>query len=267
MISLRPEEREFSVRFSVLDYNRTSPVWYAYRMIGEDKEWLLTEQNETAPYVDLPAGKYTFAVRSTNGDGRWLDNERQLIIEIQPYWYEKTSIRWCMAILLLLSIAGGWRLIDRYAKKQTQKAMEKLRALQQEVSAPDVIPVPDSDSSFSRPEITDKNDAFRRKLLAYLDAHIGDTDLKVEDLASHLGMSRKQLLQKMKTLFNCTPIDFIIANRITRALQYMQGNNEMSIAEIAYCSGFNDPRYFSRCFKKHTGKSPSEYLSKVKGKQ
>lgn len=91
IISLRPEEREFSVRFSVLDYNRTSPVWYAYRMIGEDMKWSLTEQNETAPYVDLPAGKYTFAVRSTNGDGRWLDNERKLIIEIQPYWYEKQA--------------------------------------------------------------------------------------------------------------------------------------------------------------------------------
>ena len=266
IISLRPEEREFSVRFSVLDYNRTSPVWYAYRMIGEDMKWSLTEQNETAPYVDLPAGKYTFAVRSTNGDGRWLDNERKLIIEIQPYWYEKTSIRWCMAILFLLSIAGGWWLIDRYAKKQTLKAMEKLRALQQEVSAPDVIPTSDTNQSSFGPETTDKNDAFSRKLLAYLDAHIGDTDLKVEDLALHLGMSRKQLLQKMKTLFNCTPIDFIIANRITRSLQYMQSNNEMNIAEIAYCSGFNDPRYFSRCFKKHTGKSPSEYLSEVKRK-
>ena len=266
IISLRPEEREFSVRFSVLDYNRTSPVWYAYRMIGEDMKWSLTEQNETAPYVDLPAGKYTFAVRSTNGDGRWLDNERKLIIEIQPYWYEKTSIRWCMAILFLLSIAGGWWLIDRYAQKQTLKAMEKLRALQQEVSAPDVIPTSDTNQSSSSPETTDKNDAFSRKLLAYLDAHIGDTDLKVEDLALHLGMSRKQLLQKMKTLFNCTPIDFIIANRITRSLQYMQSNNEMNIAEIAYCSGFNDPRYFSRCFKKHTGKSPSEYLSEVKRK-
>ena len=171
-----------------------------------------------------------------------------------------------MAILFLLSIAGGWWLIDRYAQKQTLKAMEKLRALQQEVSAPDVIPTPDTNQSSSSPETTDKNDAFSRKLLAYLDAHIGATDLKVEDLALHLGISRKQLLQKMKTLFNCTPIDFIIANRITRSLQYMQSNNEMNIAEIAYCSGFNDPRYFSRCFKKHTGKSPSEYLSEVKRK-
>lgn len=258
-IVLNADEREFSIHFSVLDYNRTSPVWYAYRILGKDRNWYYTSLSHTNPYVDLSAGEYTFAIRSTNGDGQWIDNERHLHIKILPYWYEKTGIRWCMAILLLLLLAGlGW-LIDHYIKKQTQKAMEKLRALQQEVSAPDVVPT--FNHQLPAPNITDKNDTFSRKLLAYLDTHINDSELKVDDLALHLGMNRKLLVKKMKQLFNCTPIDFIIATRITRALQYMQSDKEMSISEIAYNSGFNDPRYFSRCFKKHTGKSPREYLN------
>ena len=266
LITLNAEQREFTIHFSVLDYNRTSPIWYAYRIEGKERNWVYTSQSHTNPYVDLPAGTYTFAIRSTNGDGQWVDNEHHLHIKILPYWYEKTGIRWCMAILFLLLLVGiGW-LIDRYIKKQTQKAMEKLRALQQEVSAPDTAPAA-INHQLPEPAITDRNDTFSRKLLAYLDTHINDSELKVDDLALHLGMNRKLLVKKMKQLFNCTPIDFIIATRITRALQYMQKDKEMSISEIAYCSGFNDPRYFSRCFKKHTGKSPREYLNDLhKGK-
>lgn len=267
-VVLNAEEREFSVHFSVLDYNRTSPVWYAYRIIGKDKDWIYTSQSHTNPYVDLSAGEYTLAIRSTNGDGQRIDNERRLYIKIRPYWYEKTSVRWCMAILFLLLVGGITWLINHYIKKQTQKAMEKLRALQQEVSAPDdVKPAPSVNQQLPEPEMIDKNETFSRKLLAYLDTHISDSELKVEDLALHLGMNRKLLVQKMKQLFNCTPIDFIIASRITRALQYIQKNKEMSISEIAYNSGFNDPRYFSRCFKKHTGKSPREYINDLYGKK
>ena len=42
---------------------------------------------------------------------------------------------------------------------------------------------------------------------------------------------------------------------------------EFTIAEIAYQTGFNDPKYFSRSFKKHTGKTPSEYVKQIKSEK
>jgi len=37
----------------------------------------------------------------------------------------------------------------------------------------------------------------------------------------------------------------------------------MNVSEIAFSLGFNDPKYFSRCFKKQFGKPPTEYFGKL----
>ncbi len=95
--------------------------------------------NETAPYVDLPAGKYTFAVRY-QWRRRWLDNERKLIIEIQPYWYEKQAYAGAWPYFFLLSIAGGWWLIDRYAQKQTLKQWKSYRHCNKKSAHPTLSP-------------------------------------------------------------------------------------------------------------------------------
>ena len=46
--------------------------------------------------------------------------------------------------------------------------------------------------------------------------------------------------------------------RIKRAKQLME-SGEYNVSSVAYMTGFNDPKYFSKCFKKQFGMSPSEY--------
>ena len=257
---LQPDERDFIVHFSVLDYNQTAPVWYAYRIEGVESNWTYTDQGKTMPYANLSAGNYVLSVRSTNGDGAWVENERRLYIRILPYWYECVWGQCAIVFTFLFLIIGmGWLVHLYIRRKVSQMVLEKVQALEEEIKGNQMSETKDQD--LPMPEIVDEDKLFRQKLYDYLNSHIADSEFKVEDLAQHMGMSRTVFTGKIKSFFNCTPIDLIVATRITRALQYMQQDISMTISEIAYNSGFNDPRYFSRCFKKHVGKSPSDYIS------
>jgi AraC-like DNA-binding protein len=76
-------------------------------------------------------------------------------------------------------------------------------------------------------------------------------------------MGRTVFYNKLKTTLGLTPIDFVQEMRIKRAVQLMK-SSDYTIAEIAYQTGFNDPKYFSRSFKKHLGSSPSEYIRSIR---
>ncbi len=58
-----------------------------------------------------------------------------------------------------------------------------------------------------------------------------------------------------------SPKDFITNRLITEAQRKLY-YSKLSVKELAYELGFNDPDYFSRLFKKSTGKSISEFLVK-----
>ncbi len=110
----------------------------------------------------------------------------------------------------------------------------------------------------STPEIVDYDKQFMEQLMAYLEQHISDSDLSVEDMAEALCTNRTKLFTKLKSLVGLSPIDFVRHLRIHRAIE-MVANSKEPFSQIAYSIGFTDQRYFSRVFKKETGMTPSEY--------
>jgi signal transduction histidine kinase/ligand-binding sensor domain-containing protein/DNA-binding response OmpR family regulator len=101
---------------------------------------------------------------------------------------------------------------------------------------------------------------FLSKIIQLIEDRIADTDFDVPTLASEIGMSQPVLYKKIRALTDLSVNDFIKSLRIKRAAQLLkQGSG--NIAEIAYAVGFNDRKYFSSEFKKHFGKTPSEFIS------
>ncbi len=119
----------------------------------------------------------------------------------------------------------------------------------------------DEDSAYRPAELSimpaDEN--FMRKLIAYVETNIDNPDLSIDELAQEMALSRSVFFRKVKALVGQSPINFLQAIRIKRAIQLMQSKS-FSIAEVAYRVGYADPKYFSRSFKKITGKSPSGYF-------
>lgn len=103
------------------------------------------------------------------------------------------------------------------------------------------------------------DDIFLKKFSTYLEENITNEALSVEMLASEMGMSTSSLYRKVKGLSGLTPVDFIKVTRLKKAVLLMQ-NGENRINEIAFRTGFSSPAYFSTCFQKQYGKSPSEFI-------
>lgn len=109
-------------------------------------------------------------------------------------------------------------------------------------------------------KITPLDERLIEKAVKYVVANIKRPELSVEELSSHLGMSRVHLYKKMKAITGKTPIEFIRLIRLKRAAQMLR-ESQMNVSEIAYQLGFNSPKYFSKYFKDEFGVLPSVYQS------
>jgi AraC-like DNA-binding protein len=79
----------------------------------------------------------------------------------------------------------------------------------------------------------------------------------VEKLCREIGVSERQLQRKLKAITNKSPNQLITSVRLHRAKELLN-NSDFNIAEIAFKTGFSSPSYFSKCFKKEFGLSPTE---------
>ena len=99
------------------------------------------------------------------------------------------------------------------------------------------------------------------KLMKFIEQHISDENLKIDDMADAVSLSRSVFYAKIKSLVGVSPSDFLRQIRMERAQQLIV-KSKYSFSEIAYACGFSDPKYFSKCFKKETGMTPTEYRQK-----
>lgn len=107
------------------------------------------------------------------------------------------------------------------------------------------------------------DDIFLTKLNTYLEANLTNESLSVESIASEMHLSTSSLYRKVKALSGLSPVDFIRIARLKKAVQLLQ-TGEKRINEVAYEVGFSSPAYFSTCFQKQYGKSPSEFMREGK---
>ena len=118
----------------------------------------------------------------------------------------------------------------------------------------------ESDFAFMASQTNDKVTA---KILKYVTENMGNPDLKIDDIAEAMGMSRSVLYAKIKQSVSMTPIDFVRHIRIMRASELLQQTDD-TLASISFEVGFSDPKYFSKVFKKEMGIVPSEYRERTK---
>jgi len=113
------------------------------------------------------------------------------------------------------------------------------------------------------PEIVDNDKKLMETLMEFIEKNVDDPDLKVEDLADAVNLGRTAFFNKIKSIVGLSPLDFLRHLRLQKAQELIVKSND-TYSQIAYSVGFSDPKYFSRCFKKETGLSPSEYRAKNK---
>jgi len=99
---------------------------------------------------------------------------------------------------------------------------------------------------------------FLEKVIKIINENISDTSFGVELFASNLAISRAALHKKLVALIGESPSELIKRIRLSKAGILLK-NKSGNISEIALEVGFNNPAYFSECFKKQFGDTPSQY--------
>ena len=106
--------------------------------------------------------------------------------------------------------------------------------------------------------INNLDEAFLTKVLKYVENHIADPDLSVEQLSQELAMSKSAFYKKIKSLTNQTGVEFIRTIRVKRAAQLLT-QGQLTVSQVAYEVGFMDVDYFRKCFKEHFNYTPKEH--------
>lgn len=108
------------------------------------------------------------------------------------------------------------------------------------------------------PQIKLIDQDFIDRLTHIMDENLDNSELNVDDLASSMNFSRSVFYRKMISIMGISPVDFMRKTRIARAKELIN-SQQYTLSQVAYMTGFSDPKYFGKIFKRETGMNPSEF--------
>lgn len=109
-------------------------------------------------------------------------------------------------------------------------------------------------------EVVSEDEKFLLKFSRYVEEHIENPNLSIEELSKAMFVSRGTLYVKVLSFTGETPVEYVRSLKLKKALSLLQ-KNDMKISQIAYSVGFSNPNYFARAFKAKYNVSPSEYVA------
>ena len=244
----------FGFQFAMLTYNHSRQNRYAYRLKGLEEDWHYTDAGvRTAHYTRIPSGTYTFELRAANANGEWSDVHTLDVVVEPPFW----ATGWAYLIYIIGALVTSGFILDglrrlalflslpelykRMLKQLGRKRNEKHTAI--EIVAP---------------EYTDADEVFLQRAVDCVNNHLDDSDFGIPCLVEELGTSRTTLHTRLKALTGLNATGFVRSVRLKAARRLIEENPAIRISDLAYRVGFNDPKYFSNCFKKEFGVYPSE---------
>jgi len=104
-----------------------------------------------------------------------------------------------------------------------------------------------------------KNGSLLEDVLQSIENHLSNESFGIDMLCKDIGISERQLQRKLKSTTNKSPNQLIRSVRLHRAKELII-NNKGNMVEIAFQTGFSDPSYFAKCFKKEFGVTPSSLV-------
>ena len=102
---------------------------------------------------------------------------------------------------------------------------------------------------------------FMKEAIEIIDKNYEDSNFGVKELVVHLNMSYTIVYKKFISLSGIPPVKFILLYRLKVAKKLLDINRNNNVSEVAYRVGFNDPKYFTRCFVKQYNITPSSINS------
>ena len=294
-LTIDKEQRNLTINFASLDYSDHFLTEYAYCMDGAE-EWNYIGATPRISFNQLSPGTHTLRVKSTNADGVWGSQVATLYLDVTPTLWERTWVR--IAVLLLTIIFSTAAILDyiryrqknREREKRLENILQQYRELQRTVGTVEngelrtescdmskgcnsseqsnhtsqfsvhssQLNTPPHHYRLETPHVVDEDQQMMQQLMKFIEEHVDDDGLRIDDMAKAVGLGRSVFYERLKSLVGVSPIDFLRQLRMQRAKELIK-RSSMNVSQVAYAVGFTDPKYFTKCFKKETGMTPSEY--------
>ena len=276
-LCIHESDKSFTIFFSALNYGNDTQGVYLYRMKGYENDWVqLKPGQHSVRYSTLPAGSYQFEVKYIPS----FDSDKEQVISVDikvtPYFWKSW---WFVSLMVIAFIAF---LLYIYTSR-----MEKMREREvEELYRPIEAALKDSDEpgklqsriqmilenqkryqdsqkksiEADRKQVAEKERPFMDIVMEVMEKNYDNSEFGVQELANEMRMNRSVLSKMLNAEAGQPTAQFIRNYRLDIAKKMITENvANRNITEIAYRVGFNDPKYFTRCFTKQYGVSPSAF--------
>lgn len=118
-LEIPTRRRNFTISFAALDYTNSLDIEYAYKL--DDNQWYYIGKKNSVSFVSLPAGKYQFQIKATNGDGIWMNTVKTVTLQVLPtFWETGWAKAFYLVVVLVISLAIGYVFFYIYSKYMTK---------------------------------------------------------------------------------------------------------------------------------------------------
>jgi signal transduction histidine kinase len=125
MLIVSPGDHRYIISYSAMSFLAPEKVKIKFRLVGYDRDWIISQGDRRAIYTNLPPGEHVFEMIAANNDGVWADEPVRLSFTVKPFFYQTGWFR----ILSLLGLFGLVWAIVRWRTSATRRQNLELEAL------------------------------------------------------------------------------------------------------------------------------------------
>lgn len=276
-LCIHESDKSFTIFFSALNYGNDTQGVYLYRMKGYENDWVqLKPGQHSVRYSTLPAGSYQFEVKYIPS----FDSDKEQVISVDikvtPYFWKSW---WFVSLMVIAFIAFLLYIYTSRLEKMREREVEELyRPIEAALKDSDepgklqsrIQMILENQKRYQdsqkksieadRKQVAEKERPFMDIVMEVMEKNYDNSEFGVQELADEMRMNRSVLSKKLNSEAGQPTAQFIRNYRLDIAKKMITENvANRNITEIAYRVGFNDPKYFTRCFTKQYGVSPSSY--------
>jgi len=279
-LRMHESNKSLEIEFSTLNYSNDGGETYSYRMKGFEDEWRkLPAGAHSVRYTNLPSGDYTFEIRhDTDLEG---DNANIVSIEVSvsPYFWKSPIFVLLVMVLAVALVVWLYRKqVEAVRVHEAETLMKPIEDALQAYETPAKVRERiesilnnqrryDESSSVSA-EVNNgdtKEPPFMDRLIAVVEKNYKNSEFGVAELGNEMGLNRSALSKRIAMETGQSSSRFLKSYRLSIAHRLLTSEtNKRNVTEIAYSVGFNDPKYFARCFAAEYGVAPSTLLNSDK---
>ena len=276
-LCIHESDKSFTIFFSALNYGSESQGVYLYRMKGYENDWVqLKPGQHSVRYSTLPAGSYQFEVKYIPS----FDSDKEQVISVDikvtPYFWKSW---WFVSLMVIAFIAFLLYIYTSRLEKMHEREVEELyRPIEAALKDSDepgklqsrIQMILENQKRYQdsqkksieadKKQVAGKERPFMDAVMEVMEKNYDNSEFGVQELSDAMGLNRSVLSKMLNAETGQPTAQFIRNYRLDIAKKMIVDNGaNRNITEIAYRVGFNDPKYFTRCFTKQYGVSPTSF--------